>query len=70
MGRLLPSTPWYREKIAVENRKRRQLERRWRKSGSEVDKQQYDNRCSPAYKFLKSTKMSHNASLINDNKSY
>ena len=30
-----PSAPWYSEEIAAEKRKRRKLERRWRKSGTE-----------------------------------
>ena len=36
-----PSAPWYSEEIAAEKRKRRKLERRWCKSGTEADKLQY-----------------------------
>jgi len=36
-----PSVPWYSEEIAAEKRKRRKLERRWRKSGTEADRLQY-----------------------------
>ena len=36
-----PSALWYSEEIAAENRKRRKLERRWRKSRTEGDKLQY-----------------------------
>ena len=45
------------------------MERRWRKSGTEADKLQYDDQCSRVRKLLKSSKMSYYASLINENKS-
>ena len=64
-----PSAPWYSKGIAAEKRKRRKLERRWRKSGTEADKLQYPNQCSRVRKLLKSSKMSYYASLINENKS-
>ena len=63
------SAPWYSEEIAAEKRKRRKLERRWRKSGTEADKLQYSDQCSRVRKLLKSSKMSYYASLINENKS-
>ena len=50
----------------METCKRRQLERRWRNFGFEVDKQQNDDQCSRKLLVLKSTKMSYNASLINN----
>jgi len=64
-----PFAPWYNEEIAGEKRKRRKLERRWRKSGTEADKLQYYDQCSRVRKLLKSSKMSYYASLINENKS-
>ena len=64
-----PSATWYSEEIAAEKRKRRKLERRWRKSGTEADKLQYADQCSRVRKLLKSSKMSYYASLINENKS-
>ena len=39
------SAPWYTEEIANEKCKRRQLERRWRKSSLEADKQQFADQC-------------------------
>ena len=57
----------YNEEIAAEKRKRRKLERRWRKSGTEADKLQYYDQCSRVRKLLKSSKMSYYASLINEN---
>ena len=60
-----PSAPLYSEEIAEEKRKRRKLERRWRKSGTEADKLQYPNQCSRVRKLLKSSKISYYASLIN-----
>ena len=64
-----PSEPWYSEEIAAEKRKRRKLERHWRKSGTVADKLQYADQCGRVRKLLKSSKMSYNASLINENKS-
>ena len=64
-----PSAPWYSEEIAAEKRKRRKLERRWRKSGTEANKMQYSDQCSRVRKLLKSSKMSYYASLFNENKS-
>ena len=55
---LRPSAPWYSEEIVAEKRIRRQLERRWRKSESEADKQQYINQCSRVRELMKSAKMS------------
>jgi len=40
------SAPRYSEEIAAEKRKRRTLERHWRKSGTEADKLQYADQCS------------------------
>ena len=45
------------------------MERCWRKSGSETDKQQNADQFSRVRKLLKSSKMSFYASLINENKS-
>ena len=64
-----PSATWYSEEITAEKRKRRKLERRWRKSGTEADKLQYTDQCSRVRKLLKSSKMSYYASLINENRS-
>ena len=69
MVTLRPSAPWYSDEIALEKRKRRQLERCWRKSGLEIDKQQFANQCSRVWELMKSSKMNYYASLINDNKS-
>ena len=66
---LRPSAPWYGKEIVAEKRIRRQLERRWRKSGSEAAKQQYVNQSSRVRGIMNSAKMSYYASLINDNKS-
>ena len=54
-----PSAPWYSEEIAAEKRKRRKLERHWRKSGTVADKLQYADQCGRVRKLLKSSKMSN-----------
>ena len=63
------SAPWYTEEIAIEKCKRRQLERRWRKSGLEADKQQFADQCKQVRELIKSTKVNHYSSLIMENKS-
>ena len=63
------SAPWYTEEIAIEKCKRRQLERHWRKSGLEADKQQFADQCKQVRELIKSTKANHYSSLIMENKS-
>jgi len=42
---LRPYAPWYNDSIDVEKRKRRKLERRWRKSSLSTDRQLYITQC-------------------------
>ena len=40
-----PSAPWYTSDVVVEKRKRRRLERRWRASQLQCDRDQYVRQC-------------------------
>ena len=64
-----PSAPWYTEDISKEKCKRRQLERRWRKSGLDMDKQQYYDQCKRVRDIIKSSKMNYYSAFILENKS-
>ena len=63
------SAPWYTEDIGIEKCKRRQIERLWRKSGLEADKQQFTDQCKQVGELIKSIKVNHYSSLIIENKS-
>ena len=64
-----PVSPWYTEEISSEKRKRRQLERRWRKSQMFIDRQLYTEQCTVVKELIKSSKMMYYSTLIDDNKS-
>ncbi|CAB4021845.1 Hypothetical predicted protein, partial [Paramuricea clavata] len=64
-----PSAPWYTEDISKEKCKCRQLERRWRKSGLDMDKQQYYDQCKRVRDIIKSSKMNYYSAFILENKS-
>jgi hypothetical protein len=64
-----PSAPWYTENISKERWKCRQLERRWRKSGLDMDKQQYYDQCKRVKDAIKSSKMNYYSAFILENKS-
>lgn len=64
-----PSASWYTEDIANEKCKRRQLERRWRKSGLDMDRQQYYDQCKRVRDIIKSSKMNYYSAFILENKS-
>ena len=40
-----PSAPWYTSDVVAEKRKRRRLERRWRSSRLQCDRDQYVHQC-------------------------
>ena len=64
-----PSAPWYTEEIIIQKCEQCQLERRWRKSCLEADKQQFVDQCKQVRELIWSTKMDHFSSLIMENKS-
>jgi hypothetical protein len=63
-----PAAPWYTGDIDVEKTKRRNLERRWRRSGLHIDRQMYLEQCQLVKGLIYSTKMNYFSSLIVENK--
>ena len=63
-----PSAPWYNSKIDEEKRKRRKLERRWRKSRLEIDRQLYKDQCKLVNSLIKSEKENYYSTIISENK--
>jgi hypothetical protein len=63
-----PAAPWYTGDIDVEKTKRRNLERRWRRSGLHIDRQMYLEQCQLVKSLIYSTKMNYFSSLIVENK--
>ena len=62
-----PSSPWYNEDIGKEKRKRRKLERRWRRSGLCIDRQLYVKHCETVNAMIKNAKTTYYTSVISNN---
>ena len=43
---VVPNALWYNEEIAIQKRKRRRLERKWRSTGFEIDRVYYLEQCN------------------------
>jgi len=61
-----PAAPWYSNEIAEQKRARRKLERCWRKSKLEVDRQRYINQCNLVKNLIFTTKMKYYSTLIEE----
>jgi hypothetical protein len=59
-----PNAPWYNDDIKINKTKRRNLERRWRRSGLTVDRQSYTNQCDLVKKLISEAKMTYYSNLI------
>ena len=62
-----PYAPWYNDSIDVEKRKRRKLERRWRKSNLSTDKL-YITQCGIVNNMISDAKSIYYSSIIAENK--
>ena len=60
--------PWYNDSIDVEKRKRRKLERRWRKSNLSTDRQFYIAQCRTVNDMIRDAKSIYYSSIIAENK--
>ena len=60
--------PWYNDSIDVEKRKRRKLERRWRKSNLSTDRQLYITQCGIVNDMISDAKSIYYSSIIAENK--
>lgn len=65
---LRSSSPWYDE-LGKAKRKRRKLQRRWRTSRLNVDRQMYVEQCLVVDNMLKKAKASYYSSIISENAS-
>ena len=58
--------PWYSDDLKVMKRRRRQLERKAKKSKSNADKYLYKQNCHAYYRHLRISVLNHNKKLISD----
>ena len=63
-----PYSPWYTDEIALEKRKRRSLERRWRSTRLPGDYENYVIQCDAVNSLLKSAKVSYYGNIIKNSK--
>ena len=61
-----PMAPWYNEDIKKQKIVRRCKERRWRKSGSQIDRQAYADQCILVKNTISEAKMEYYSSLVQD----
>ena len=64
-----PSAPWYTSDVVAEKRKRRRLERRWRASRLQCDRDQYVRQCCVVNNLIATLKSAHYTSIINEHSS-
>ena len=63
---LRPNTQWYNEEIASAKLRQRQLERKWRKSLLEIDRQLYCKQRQYVRSLLRKAKTEYHAKQVND----
>lgn len=54
-----PNAPWYNEEIAIQKRKKRRPERKWRSPGFEIDRVNYLEQCYVLNALLYKAAFSH-----------
>ena len=62
-----PSAPWYTEDINEEKRKRRALERRWRRTGLTGDRERFVEQCHVINEFILQAKGAYYSRIIDEN---
>ena len=65
---LRPYAPWCNDSVDAEKRKRRKLERRWRKSSLSTDRQLYITQCGIVNDVIREAKSIYYSSIIAENK--
>ena len=63
-----PLALWYNSNIDVEKKKRRKLERRWRKSRLIIDWELYQEQCKLVSSMIKDAKTNYYSNIINENR--
>ncbi|XP_072041364.1 uncharacterized protein [Amphiura filiformis] len=61
-----PNSPWYTDELRIAKRRKRQAERKFVKSGLEVDKQPYIDHCKAYKTMLETAKRNYHRSQIED----
>ena len=69
MVRCRPRTPWFTAEIGQAKRKRRQLERKWRKAKTDENHRLYTSQCRVVDEMIKTAKEIYFSSVVDDNKS-
>ena len=64
-----PFAPWYSPIVATEKQKRRRLERKWRKTRLQSDREAYQYQCCVVNELISSLKSTYYTSLINEHSS-
>ena len=64
-----PSASWYNENIMTEKRKRRKLERRWRRTGLAEDRVRFIDQCRVVNKCVEKARMDYYSGVIAENQS-
>ena len=64
-----PFAPWYSPIVATEKQKRRHLERKWRKTHLQSDREAYQYQCCVVNELISSLKSTYYTSLINEHSS-
>ena len=62
-----PAALWYTNEVSVEKRKRRRLERKWRRTRLQADRQEYTRQCCVVNNLIKSLKSSYYTTIITEN---
>ena len=62
-----PAAAWYNDDIDREKRKRRTLERRWRKSSLVIDRELYKEQCKVVRSLIKKAKENYYSNIIREN---
>lgn len=62
-----PAAPWYTNEVSVEKRRRRRLERKWRRTRLQADRQEYTHQCCVVNNLIKSLKSSYYTTIITEN---
>ena len=64
-----PFAPWYSPIVATKKQKRRRLERKWRKTRLQSDREEYQYQCCVVNELISSLKSTYYTSLINEHSS-
>ena len=62
-----PSAPWYTQEVADEKNKRRRLERKWRKSKMQSDRERYVHQCYVVNNLICNLKTTYYREIISEN---